>query len=96
VTLRHLRTRKILALAAAGLALTAVLAGCGGRADRLRDRGSSSSVSNPGPAVANNPAPGPAANDPAAADNDLSEIDGLLKDVDSDLASADAAPADAD
>ena len=94
MTLRHLRTRKILALAAAGLALTAVLAGCGGRADRLRDRGSSSSVSNNGPAVANNPAP--AANDPAAADNDLSEIDGLLKDVDSDLASADAAPADAD
>ena len=93
MTLRHLRTRKILALAAAGLALTAVLAGCG-RADRLRDRGSSSSVSNPGPAVANNPAP--AANDPAAADNDLSDVDGLLNDVDSDLASADAAPADAD
>jgi hypothetical protein len=94
VTLRHLRTRKILAVAAAALALAGVLAGCGGRADRLRDRGSSSSVSNPGPAVANNPAP--AANDPASADNDLSDVDGLLNDVDSDLTAADAAPADAD
>ena len=63
--------------------------------DRLRSPSSVSNTST-GPAVAHNPAPAPAANDPAATDNDLSEIDGLLGDVDSDLASADAPPADAD
>jgi hypothetical protein len=77
---------KTLALATAGLALSALLTGCGGRG--LRDHGSSGS---------NNPAPAaPAANDPAGTDNDLSQVDGMLGDVDSDLASADAPPADAD
>lgn len=85
--------KKIVALAAAVLALTAALTltGCGGRLARGRDQGTPTQQQTvPAPAVTGTPI------DPGAADSDLTDVDGLLGGVDTDLSAAADKPADSD
>ncbi len=87
--------KKIVALAAAVLVLTAALtlAGCGGRLARGRDQGTPTQQQTvPAPAVTGTPG----SIDPGAADGDLTDVDGLLGGVDTDLSAAADKPADSD
>jgi hypothetical protein len=87
--------RKIVTLAAAGLALMGALAlaGCGPRANNL---GNVSSNQQNGSQGSVNQAGQPGSGDVSSADANLSSVDSVLSDVDAGLASTSTTPEDAD
>jgi hypothetical protein len=90
--------KKIVTLAAAGLALVGALAltGCGPRANRANTSNDSTTQQGAQPPTSQSqPGKGGSADIPSV-DADVSSVDAVLNDVDSSLASANKAPEDAD